>query len=355
MRYLVTGATGFVGTRLVRRLLEEGHTVAALVRDPARARLPAAVEPLGGDLADGRGLSRAAAWGADRVIHLAGAVRAAPGSGCGGYASVNAGGTRRLCRALAALPRPPRLVHCSSLAAAGPSPPGRPRREDDPPAPVSAYGRSKLAGEEELRAVSAAVPGTVVRPPIVYGPGDADFLPALLATVRGGVLPVCGFGPRRCSLIHVDDLCRVLLAAADRGSTVGPRPSSRGIYHAGDGTGHRWQDLAAAVAKLTGHRPPTTVPLPRPVAYAAAWGAETAARVRGRPSVLCRDKVRELARPAWICGHERAARELGFTPEVFWPAGLADALRTVPGAWPDRPGRPGTTPAPASAPERNQR
>ncbi|MGK5451546.1 hypothetical protein ACSNOE_29755, partial [Streptomyces radiopugnans] len=75
-------------------------------------------------------------------------------------------------------------------------------------------------------------------------------------------------------------------------------------------------------------------PLPRPVAYAAAWGAETAARVRGRPSALCRDKVRELARPAWICGHERAARELGFTPEVFWPAGLADALRTVPGALP---------------------
>ncbi|GAA3654552.1 NAD-dependent epimerase/dehydratase family protein [Streptomyces chitinivorans] len=339
MRYLVTGATGFVGTRLVRRLLAEGHTVAALVRAPARARLPAPVERLDGDLADGRGLRRAAAWGADRVIHLAGTVRAVRPDG---YAPVNAVGTRLLCEALAALPRPPRLVHCSSLAAAGPSPPGRPRREDDPPAPVSAYGRSKLAGEEALRAVAGAVSGTVVRPPIVYGPGDTDFLPALLAAVRRGVLPVCGFGPRRYSLIHVDDLCRLLLAAADRGATVGPGGGSRGIYHAGDGAGHRAEDLAAAVAAVTGHRPPAAVPLPLPVAYAAARCAEAAARIRGRPSVFCRDKVRELARPAWVCGHERAARDLGFTPEAVWPAGLAEALRPVP------------VPVSTPVPERNQ-
>jgi hypothetical protein len=65
------------------------------------------------------------------------------------------------------------------------------------------------------------------------------------------------------------------------------------------------------------------------VAYAAAWGAELAARALDRPPVLCRDKVRELARPAWTCGHERAARDLGFTPGAVWPAGLADALRTA--------------------------
>ncbi|MCI0386985.1 hypothetical protein LJ221_22450, partial [Streptomyces sp. CNQ085] len=75
---------------------------------------------------------------------------------------------------------------------------------------------------------------------------------------------------------------------------------------------------------------PTAVPLPLPVAYAAARCAEAAARARGRPSVLCRDKVRELARPAWICGHERAARDLGFAPGAVWPAGLADALRHAP-------------------------
>ncbi|GAA2449117.1 NAD(P)-dependent oxidoreductase [Streptomyces macrosporus] len=324
MRYLVTGATGFVGRRLVRRLLLDGHTVTALVRDRARARLPSAVDTVDGDLADGRGLRRAVAEaGADRVIHLAGTVKATRPSG---YAPVNADGTRRLCEALAGLPEPPRLVYCSSLAAAGPSRPGRPRRETDPPEPVSAYGRSKLAGELALRAVADRVPGMVLRPPIVHGPGDTEFLPALLAAVRGGVLPVCGTGPRRYSLIHVDDLCRALIAAADRGTTVERAPTARGVYHVGDGVEHRHRDLAADVAALVGCRPPRTVPVPPAVAATAAWGAELVARTRGRPSMFTRDKVREARCPAWTCGHERAARELDFTPETVWPAGLADAL-----------------------------
>ncbi|GAA2411452.1 NAD-dependent epimerase/dehydratase family protein [Streptomyces glaucosporus] len=327
MRYLVTGATGFVGRRLVRRLLLDGHTVTALVRDRARAGLPPGVGAVDGDLATGRGLRRAVAEArADRVVHLAGTVKATRPSG---YAPVNADGTRRLCEALAGLPEPPRLVYCSSLAAAGPSRPGRPRRETDPPEPVSAYGRSKLAGELALRAVAGRVPGTVVRPPIVHGPGDAEFLPVLLALVRGGVLPVCGTGPRLYSLIHVDDLCRALAAAADRGATVERGPTARGVYHVGDGVEHRYQDLAADVAALAGCRPPRTVPVPRAVAMAAAWGAELAARARGRPSMLARDKIREACRPAWTCGHERAALDLGFTPGLVWPAGLGDLLGDV--------------------------
>ncbi len=340
MRYLVTGATGFVGRRLVRRLLLDGHTVTALVRDPARAELPPSVAVLTADLADGRGLLRAVAEaGADRVIHLAGTVKATRPAG---YAPVNADGTRRLCEALAGLPAPPRLVYCSSLAAAGPSRPGRPRRETDPPEPVSAYGRGKLAGELALRAVADRVPGTVLRPPIVHGPGDTEFLPALLAMVRRGVLPVCGTGPRLYSLIHVDDLCRALVAAAERGATVEHRASARGVYHVGDGIEHHHRDLAADVAALVGRRPPRTVPVPRTVAMAAAWGAELAARARGRPSMFARDKIREARFPAWTCGHDRAARDLGFVPETVWPAGLADALR--PAAPPVPP------PVPPSAP-----
>ncbi|MFI9580656.1 NAD-dependent epimerase/dehydratase family protein [Streptomyces sp. NPDC052236] len=327
MKYLVTGATGFVGLHLVRHLLERGHTVAALVRDQqGPARTPPAVRVLYGDLATGHGLRAAVdeASGTDCVLHLAGTVMATRPDG---YAPVNAHGTRLLCEALAELETPPRLVYCSSLAAAGPSLPGRPRRETDPPRPVSAYGRSKLAGERALHAMADRVPGVIVRPPIVYGPGDTQFLPTVLAMVRGGALLTCGTGPRQYSLIHVDDLCHALLAAAERGATVQRSPSPRGVYHVSDGVHHRYEDIGAAVAAWVGRRPPRIVPVPRGAMMAAAWSAELAARVRDRPSMFARDKIRELCRAAWTCTTEQAARELGFTAAVVWPTGLTDALR----------------------------
>ena len=116
---------------------------------------------------------------------------------------------------MAELPSPPRLVFCSSLAAAGPSVPGRPRREEETPAPVSLYGRSKLGGEQAVREFADRVPSVILRPPIVYGPGDQEFLPSMLPMARMGVMLKSGFGPKHYSLIHVDDLCTALLAATD--------------------------------------------------------------------------------------------------------------------------------------------
>ncbi|MDX6349112.1 MAG: hypothetical protein QOF84_3902 [Streptomyces sp.] len=311
MRYLVTGATGFIGRRMLRHLTDGGHDVTALVR--AGPALPG-VRTAYGDLATGAGLL-AAVQGADRVIHLAGVTKA-PSHHL--YDLVNAEGTRRLCAALAALPEPPRLVHCSSLAAAGP---GRQRREEDEPAPVSAYGRSKLGGEHALREVAHRVPGVIVRPPIVYGPGDHEFLPRLVTAVRTGLLPAIGRpGPRHYSLIHVDDLCRALLTAADSDprSDPGSGPGSGApgaVYHVSDGTEHLWGDIGAAVAAVLGRRAPRVVHVPGGVAVAAA-------RVFGRGSVLNPDKVAEALHPAWTSAPGR----LPFTPEITLPEGLRAAL-----------------------------
>lgn len=301
MRYLVTGATGFIGQRLIRHLTDHGHQVTALVRG---GRCIPGVRTAHGDLATGAGLPTAVE-GADRVIHLAGVTKALTPHG---YAQVNTEGTRRLCAALASLPQPPRLVYCSSLAAAGP---GRQRREDDPPTPVSAYGRSKLGGEHALCEAADRVPGIIVRPPIVYGPGDREFLPRLVTAVRAGLLPAVGRpGPRHYSLIHVDDLCRALLTAADSGT-----PGA--VYHVSDGTEHRWDHIGAAVAAALGRRPPRVVHIPIPLAMAVAWATQLIGT-----SVLNRDKVAEALHPSWTC----ATGQLRFAPAVTLTEGLTTAL-----------------------------
>ncbi|MYX34620.1 NAD-dependent epimerase/dehydratase family protein [Streptomyces sp. SID8377] len=301
MRYLVTGATGFVGGHLVRHLTARGHEVTALVRGgrdvPGARSVP-------GDLVTGAGLA-VALRGVDRIVHLAGVTKAGDPRA---YAAVNAAGTRRLCEAAAAAAVPPRLVYCSSLAASGP---GRRRHEDAPPEPVSAYGRSKLGGEWAVRDAADRLPAVVVRPPIVYGPGDPEFLPRLVAAVRTGLLPAVGRpGPRHYSLIHVDDLCRALITAAD------PATTEVGTYHVCDGTEHRWEDIGAAVAAALGRRAPRVVHIPGPLAMAAA-------RLFGRASALNPDKVAEALHPAWTCA---PGGRLPYRPAVTLPEGLRGAL-----------------------------
>ncbi|MGW0601677.1 NAD-dependent epimerase/dehydratase family protein [Streptomyces sp. NPDC002776] len=307
MKYLVTGATGFIGTRLVALLVAQGHQVTALAR-PGRS--VSGARTVRGDLGTGAGLTEAVE-DADCVLHLAGLTRATTPRH---YTEVNTDGTRRLCRALARLARPPRLVYCSSLAASGP---GRLRRETDLPAPVSAYGRSKLGGEHALHETAHRIPGIIVRPPIVYGPGDREFLPRLVTAARTGFLPVIGRpGPRHYSLIHVDDLCHALLTAAHTGT-----PGA--VYHVSDGTEHPWHAIGAAVATALGRRPPRLLHIPAPLARAAA-------RTVGRASILNPDKITEALHPAWTS----ATSSLPFTPRTTLHDGLTAALRGHPSTRP---------------------
>jgi nucleoside-diphosphate-sugar epimerase len=324
LHILLTGSTGFIGQRLARRIVERGGTLTALVRRTSKRGV---LDSIGariavGDLLTGEGLSEAVK-GVDCVLHLAGVTKA---RGPEGYFQGNAEGTRRLVKAMAELSTPPRLVFCSSLAAAGPSVPGRPRREDETPAPVSLYGRSKLGGEQALREFADRVPCVILRPPIVYGPGDQEFLPSMLPMARLGVMLKSGFGPKHYSLIHVDDLCTALLAATERGQTLSPNDPTAGVYMVSDGAEHRWEDFCLALAQAMGRTKPAVVPVPETVSYVVGLGSELAARVRGTIPILNRDKVREMSYPAWTCSTERAEKELGFTPAIPLAQGLASAL-----------------------------
>jgi dihydroflavonol-4-reductase len=320
MKFLLTGGSGFIGSNLARTAIAKGHAVRALVR---RTSVRTGLERMGaqlatGDLFTGEGVEEALE-GIDCVLHLAGATKARTTQE---LYRCNTEATRVVIAAVAAAAAPPRFVYCSSLAAAGPTTVGKPRCEALEPTPVSDYGRSKLAAEMVIRKYADRVPCVIVRPPIVYGPNDREFLPALLPMARFGLVLKTGFGPKHYSLVHVDDLCGGILAAAEKGRTLSSEDMSQGVYFLSDGEEYSWEDFCKTLAAALGKGPPRIISLPEVVSYAAVLGARAQAALRGTVAMFSIDKVREMRCEAWTCCSHRAENEIEYRPIVPLENGL---------------------------------
>lgn len=251
------------------------------------------------------------------MLHLAAATRALDEET---FFRVNVEGTRRLAEAMEADGGRRRLVYLSSLAAVGPSR-GRPVHPDDEPRPLTAYGRSKLEGEREIRD-RPAIDAVVLRPPAVYGPRDRDLL-IFFRLARWGFLPVAGPADRKVQLIHAADLAEALLAAVDA-------READGVYHVAEPVAYGWGDVLDLMGAAVG-RAGRRVRVPEAVLRAAAAASEAVARVTRRPAIFDREKARELL-AGWTCETESARRELGFEASVP----LADGLRETAGWYRER-------------------
>lgn len=306
MGTLLTGATGFVGSHLAEALVARGARVRALVRESSEVgplrRL--GIETVSGSLRDETSLRRAVA-GAHTVFHLAAATRALDPST---FHAINAEGTAHLVAAMEAGGGDQRLVYLSSMAAVGPSR-GDPVRPDDAPHPLTAYGRSKLAGEAAIR--RSGLGAAILRAPAVYGPGDRDLLPFFRLANRG-VLPVAGPAGRRVQMVHVADLVAGLLAAGDG--------AAAGTYHVAEPEGYAWKDVLGLLAGAVG-RTGVFVPVPGPVVKLMAAVSEGVARVTRRPVIFDRDKAKEML-AEWLCDTASARRELEFEAAVPLAEGL---------------------------------
>ncbi len=300
-RILVTGGSGFIGSHLVEALIAQGHQVACLLRrEQDRTWIKGLdITPARGDLSDPESLGRAVRK-AEAICHLAGETKGPK------FDRINARGTANLVSAVQThCPGLKKLVYLSSMAAQGPGPAGRPLTEADPERPVSAYGRSKLAGEAALAALEPNTEVTVLRPPVVYGPRDDKTL-ALVSPARRGFLPLVRGRAQRISLLYVTDLVQAVLLALEKS---GPG----GKYLLSDGDIHRTADLGKILGGLLKVRV-RAVPLPRSLVGLAALLSDGWSCLSGSPSIFGWDKYLELRQPNWSADCSAAREKLGFSP-----------------------------------------
>jgi nucleoside-diphosphate-sugar epimerase len=260
---LVTGASGFIGLHLVRRLIKAGYHVSCLVRTTSYID---ELRSIGAKLVTGDVTNRASikqaieVSQADIVFHLAGLTKALHKED---FQRVNADGVESVAAACADCINKPVLVVVSSLAAVGPCDVSRPRVESDVPAPISSYGCSKLAGEQAAAGYAGVVPISIVRPPIVFGAGDSGMLEMFRPIARWGIHFVPGRGERCFSLIHVADLVEGLLLVAEKGERLNQNGSlGQGIYFMAADEYPTYTELGQTIAAVLGKKRVTIVHLP---------------------------------------------------------------------------------------------
>lgn len=290
LKLAVTGATGFVGGRLLDRALAAGHEIRALTRRPQPERT--GVRWVEGALDRADSLDRLLE-GADAVIHVAGVINARDAAG---FEAGNVNGTAAVIAAAEKVGAR-RFVHVSSLAAREPR--------------LSIYGATK-AGSEALVAASS-IPSAIVRPPAVYGPGDRETLELFKMARRGFVLlPPEG----RISLIHVDDLGRLLLALADPAAPKGL------LIEPDDGRHRGWghAEFGKALGRALGRRV-VTLSTPRPILNFCAGIDRLVRRDRAK---LTADRVAYFCHPDWMVDPGRGAPEGLWKPQIETEQGLRD-------------------------------
>ena len=289
MKLAVTGGTGFVGSRLLEAAVADGHQVSALARRPVTPR--ANVDWVSGSLEQPSALDKLVAR-ADAVIHVAGVIS---GRAAADFDRGNVDGTQAMLDAARAS-GVKRFVHVSSIAAREPG--------------LSLYGASKAKSEQLV--ASSGLPFAIVRPPAVYGPGDKETL-ELFKMAKLGVVLLPPEG--RLSLIHADDLARLLLALAATGAPGGL------TIEPDDGRTGGWsqKEFAEALGTAVGRR---GVSLSMPSSL-LKLGARADRLLRGDKAKLTTDRAAYFCHADWVVDPAHAAPPGLWQPRIATPEGLA--------------------------------
>ena len=300
----ITGATGFIGSMLAKKLATSGWHIRALVRSASLGKLPKDIETewVTGELEDIESLKKLVA-GADAIVHCAGAVR---GASLDDFNRINVDGVARMVQIAASQNPVPRFLLISSLAAREPQ--------------LSFYAASKRGGEKALASLAGDMFWGVLRPPAVYGPGDREMLPLFQSMFRG-LAPVIGSDKNRVSLLYVEDLADAVV------SWLQNCKHSECLYELHDGhqRGYSWQEIIDVVERLKG-KAIFRVNIPVPFVKLTAWVNFIVAKFFGGSPMLTPGKVKELTHPDWVADNDQLSSETGWRPKVLLEEGLRKTL-----------------------------
>jgi nucleoside-diphosphate-sugar epimerase len=316
MKILITGANGFVGSNLVESFVNRGFKIRCLVHKNVSSWLnhvnAGNMELICGDVSHKDTLTEAVS-GVDYIFHAAGIIRATNKKT---YYKINQDGTKNLIESVHEHNKTLKMfVHISSQAAMGPCDSYTFKRPEEARSctPVSDYGKSKLAGEQEIVKYTGKIPYVILRPAAIYGQRDKDIYPLFKIAKQTGFFPVlCGTKPADSyiQLLYIQDLIKMCNLIVDKPNTL-----KNTVYFLAEEKAYTWQDIADIVATVL-NKKIRAATLPYWLIKTVSFVSETTMKLAGKPALLNSDKIKELSQKFWLGDTSAAKHDFGidFTP-----------------------------------------
>ena len=310
---VVTGASGFVGSHLVDRLLAEGHHVKCILRKTSSKRWleNKPVEIIDCGLFD-KEVLKEVLKDADYLFHIAGVVKSKNKEG---YFTGNVETTRVLLDVICEVnPNIKRIVISSSMTACGPSLNGIPSTEKTVEHPITTYGRSKLAQEQTAKKYMDNLPITILRLHAVYGERDTEIY-KVFQTYKMGLMTLVGFNEKRLNLIHVADTVEGMYKASLSEKTKGE------IYFLASEESYTWPQVRSAIEKAFGKKA-ITVRFPHFLVYTVAAFAQFFALFSSKAATFNLEKAKDFVQKDWTCDVSKAMKDFGYRQTVSLEDGM---------------------------------
>jgi len=310
---VVTGASGFVGSHLVDKLLAEGHHVKCILRKTSSKRWleNKPVEIIDCGLFD-KDTLKEVLKDADYLFHIAGVVKSKKKEG---YFTGNVETTRVLLDVICEVnPNIKRIVISSSMTACGPSLKSIPSTEETVEHPITTYGRSKLAQEQLAKKYMDRLPITILRLHAVYGERDTEIY-KVFQTYKMGIMTLVGFDQKRLNLIHVADTVEGMYKASLSEKTKGE------IYFLASEEAYTWSHVRSAIEKAFG-RYAITIRFPHFLVYTVATFAQLLSLFSPKAATFNLEKAKDFVQKDWICDVSKAMKDFGYRQTVSLEDGM---------------------------------